>query len=50
MQFKSVPGALANVLRDKIVLWYDREAWVALARCWFAAFKAYRKDRKKLLG
>lgn len=27
---------------------YDRLAWIGLASCWWAAFKFYRKTRKRL--
>lgn len=46
-------GALATLtelVRDKLMHRSDKAAWLALGSFMLLAFKAYRKDRRRLLG
>lgn len=41
---------LADVIRDRLMDRYEKAAWVALIGFIVVAIKAYRKDRRRLLG
>jgi hypothetical protein len=43
-------AALTDVVRDKRMHRYDKAAWAVLASFLLFAIKAYRKDRRRLLG
>jgi len=42
--------AATDVIRDALVRRYDKTAWMALGGFLLVAIKAYRKDRRRLLG
>lgn len=49
----ALPGLLspvADVLREHLMQRYDKAAWAALGGFAWIAFKAYRRDRRRLLG
>lgn len=48
MELKSIPGPLAEVVRDNILHRYQKAAWGILGLSVLAAVKFYRKDRKRL--
>lgn len=48
-----LPGplsAVADVLREHLMQRYDKAAWAALGGFAWVAIKAYRRDRRRLLG
>lgn len=47
-ELKSIPGPLAEVIRDKLLHRYEKAAWAVLGMSILAAVKFYRKDRKRL--
>lgn len=48
-----LPGplsAVSHVLREHLMQRYDKAAWAALGGFAWVAIKAYRRDRRRLLG
>jgi len=41
---------LTDVIRDALMHRYDKAAWVALVGFFVVATKAFRRDRRRLLG
>lgn len=41
---------LTNVIKDRLLHRYDKAAWIALGSFLLLAVRAYRKDRRRLLG
>lgn len=41
-------AAFTDVIKEKLIHRYDKEAWGVLFSFWWLAAKFYRKDRKRL--
>ena len=50
LELRGPVAPMADVIRDALMHRYDKAAWMALGGFLLVAIKAYRKDRRRLLG